>query len=134
MVSMRRILTIVFLLSTVPFSCKMETSNITQTIPKKQNKLEKTHWKSTASLALDSDVLLDFYTSKNVQEYITLPNGQNIKSKEGTYKLTKSGYLSIKWGKLPMDKVDGYIKGNELKINELVNNKSRIYYKIKDYF
>jgi len=109
----------------------MNSKDLMPETPKKKNKLEKTQWKATANSSTDSDVLLDFYTEKDVYEYVTLPTGKEIQSRVGTYKLFKSGYLKIKWGKLKRDQVDGYIRGQELSINELL--KTRKYYKVKEY-
>ena len=130
MLSIRRIVAFVFLF--LLCSCRMKTNDIIPEASKKQHKLEKTQWKSTASSQLDSDVLLDFYTDKDVREYQTLPNGQEIETRVGTYRFSKSGHLKIKFGKLKMDQLDGYLKGKELIINESLF-KTRTYYKVKDY-
>ena len=128
----RKIVISILLLFVILFvSCKVTPDNVIPEVQKKQNKLEKTQWKSTATSALDSDILLDFYTSKNVQEYITLPNGKDAKSKEGTYKISKSGNIKIKWGKLPRDQVDGHVHGKELILYERLDK--RTYHKVKDY-
>ena len=113
-------------------SCKVDNTATTRELRKRQNKLEKTQWKTTASSQLDSDALLDFCSAKDVQEYITLPNGKDIKSREGTYTISKSGYLKITFGKLSINKLEGHVKGNELKIYELF--KTKTYHKVKDYF
>ena len=114
-------------------ACKMKANGTEpeKEVPKKKHKLEKTQWKATASKAQEPDILLDFYTHEYVQEYVMLPNGKEIKARKGSYKLSKRGYLKIKFGKLSIDRIDGYIKKDELIINERL--KTRTYYKVKDY-
>lgn len=97
----------------------------------KRNKLEKTQWKATAMKTVDSDVLLDFCTHENVQEFITLPNGKEVKSRVGTYRISKSDRVKIKFGKLSRDQLDGRLKNSELIITERLS--TRTYYKVKDY-
>lgn len=115
----------------VCFSCKMKTDDVLPEVPKKQNRLEKTQWKTSGSSGAEPDILLDFFTHVDVQEYITLKTGKNIKSRTGTYKLSSDGYLKIKWGKLKSDQADGCLREKELVVNELL--KTTKYYKVKDY-
>ena len=131
MFRIKKIVAYFFLFSSVFCSCKMKTNDILKEVPKKQNRLERTQWKSTTNSESDSDVLLDFYTHQDVQEYVTLPNGKEIKAREGTYRLSKTGHLKLKFGKLKSDQLDGYIRGKELVIQE--SFKTRTYHKVKDY-
>ena len=116
----------VLLLSLLFFSCKI-SANEGDVPQKKVNILERTRWKSSTN----EDSLLDFYTSKNVKEYIFL-NGREI-TREGTYKLRGKVAIEIKWGKRKRDEVTGVITGKEMKLQTIGLKDSTTYYKIKEY-
>ena len=122
------------LFSLLMFSCKMRSDDIIQEAPKKKNKLEKTQWKKASTGAYDMVVLLDFSTYEDVQEYVTLQTGQEVKSREGRYKLSNTGRVKIKWGKRRTDRVEGFLKGNELIFNSNGYSHNVLkYHKVKDY-
>lgn len=117
------------LLSLLLIACK--TSYDKETIPpKKANILEHTKWKASGA---DIDSTLDFHTSKDVVEYITL-HGKEIKGRQGTYKV-KNKRVEIKWSKLPTDRSSGVIIGKEMRLDEKgkLGVKTTKYYKISEY-
>lgn len=123
----------------VPFfvvliSCKMSNKESNLVPHKKANIMERTKWKHSSDMTGDPDIILDFYTDKQVQEYLILPDGTEIKANHGTYKVKNQRLIKIKWnkGKYSFENVTGEIEKNTLTIiTEKLNKKE--YHKIKDY-
>ncbi|MGP1439028.1 MAG: hypothetical protein ACTTKH_08165 [Treponema sp.] len=110
-------------------ACKMPIEEKT-TQTKKSNILEHTKWKSSAEGPYEADSVLDFHTSTNVIEYITLH--ENTAKREGTYKINRKRVF-IKWGKLLSDRNTGIIVGNIMEVSNEKGLKVVKYYKIEEY-
>jgi|GEM_PF-1111953 len=115
------------------FSCKMSKKNNNVEPQNKAHALERTKWKHSASAIGDIDIMLDFYTAKYVQEYLTLPNGTTTKGSHGTYKLKSQHIVNIKWneGKHSFENVTAEINNKTLTITGITNK--TVYQKIEDY-
>ena len=113
-------------------SCKSPSLNEPSNPPKKKNILERTKWKNSGTEGFDTDVILDFYTDKNVQEYLIVgSNGKEIKSREGTYKI-KGRYLNIKWSGALSDKESGQVEEKSMNLTDKYL-RSKKYHKISSY-
>lgn len=121
---MYKILIFCFLIT----ACKMTSNDEVAPSQKKVNILEHTRWRSSEN---NINSILDFHTSKDVKEY-TLVGGQKVPGKEGTYKV-KNRKVSINWGQLINDNVNGVISGNEMNLIGGKEIKSTKYYKIAEY-
>ena len=121
-----------FLLFLLVASCKISTSEATQH-EKKANVLERTKWKASGATASEGDVILDFYTSNDVREYIVL-NGIEKQGRQGTYKIKNKTRVEIKLTKLVQDHFSGtIINGKTMELTAVAGSKQTKYYKIAEY-
>ena len=111
-------------------SCKHQNVNEYVKPQKKKNILEHTKWKSSATGISDVDIILDFYTESNVQEYIQGHNGKQIKGRQGSYKI-RGRNLKITWaGVTQLEKnSNGTVNGKSIVLTERLL-RSRTYYKL----
>ncbi len=122
----------VLLLSLLVASCKM-SSNETIQPEKKANVLERTKWKASGATASEGDVILDFYTSNDVREYIVL-DGIEKQGRQGTYKIKNKTRVEIKLTKLVQDHFSGtIINGKTMELTAVAGSKQTKYYKIAEY-